>query len=290
MGENTEERKQKYVDILSNGGFKAFFGDESNKEEVMMLMNTLLPAHRQVKEIEYRPTELQGPVIGHSKEFQFDFICRDTSGSTFIVEMQRYKEDAWFKRCVSYASRAYDRQNKTGYDYNVPPVYLIGLMGVDIDHPDREYWKDRYISEYTFREKECHDLLDETIVIIFAELTRFHKGEDECKTEQDRLIYLLKNSGKMTVPPKWITEKSCRSILDAMTIGDFSKEKREQYDKDMYDEKRRNGELAAARAEGRTEGRAETQIEIAKKFKNLGTDIDVIVQATGLDRETIEKL
>ena len=71
-----------------------------------------------------------------------------------------------------------------------------------------------------------------------------------------------------------------------MTIGDFSKEKREQYDKDMYDEKRRNGELAAARAEGR----AETQIEIAKKFKNLGVDIDVIVQATGLDRETIEKL
>ena len=58
----------------------------------------------------------------------------------------------------------------------------------------------------------------------------------------------------------------------------------------MYDEKRRNGELAAARAEGRTEGRAETQIEIAKKFKNLGVDIDVIVQATGLDRETIEKL
>ena len=29
------EREQKYVDILSNGGFKAFFGDESNKEVVM---------------------------------------------------------------------------------------------------------------------------------------------------------------------------------------------------------------------------------------------------------------
>ena len=31
------------------------------------------------------------------------------------------------------------------------------------------------VSEYTFREKECHDLLGETIVIIFAELTRFSK-------------------------------------------------------------------------------------------------------------------
>ena len=35
-----EERKQKYVDILSNGGFKAFFGDESNKEEVRISSST----------------------------------------------------------------------------------------------------------------------------------------------------------------------------------------------------------------------------------------------------------
>ena len=155
----------------------------------------------------------------------------------FIVEMQRYKEVSWFKRCVSYASRAYDRQNKTGFDYNVPPVYLIGLMGVDINHPDKEYWTGRYISEYTFREKGCHDLLDETIVIIFAELTRFHKTEDECITEQDQLLYLLKNSGKMMVPPKWAARKPCKHILDAFRIGDFSKEKRNLYNQDMYDEK-----------------------------------------------------
>ncbi len=31
----------RYADILSNGGFKAFFGDENNKHEVMMLINAL---------------------------------------------------------------------------------------------------------------------------------------------------------------------------------------------------------------------------------------------------------
>ncbi len=297
-----ERNEQMYVDILSNGGFKAFFGDENNKEEVMLLMNTLLPEHRKIKTIDYRPTELQGPMIGQSKEFKFDFVCRDSSGTVFIVEMQRYREQSWFKRCVSYASRAYDRQNKSGFDYDVPPVYLIGLMGVDIDHPDQDYWKERYISEYTFREKECHDLLGETIVIIFAELTRFHKTEDECDTDQDRLLYLLKNSGQMTVPPKWGKEKPCKDILDAMTIGGFSLTKREQYDKDMYDEKRRRGELAAAKEDGRAEGlaqglaeghakgHAEAQVEMARKFKALGVDIDTIVQASGLDRDTVEGL
>ena len=276
----------RYADILSNGGFKAFFGDENNKREVMMLINALLPEYRRVTDIEYRPTELQGPLIGHSKEFQFDFICRDESGAVFVVEMQRYHEKSWFKRCVSYASRAYDRQNRTGFDYDVPPVYLIGLMGVDIDHPDREYWADRYVSEYTFREKDCHDLLDETIVIIFAELTRFHKDEDECETEQDRLLYLLKNSGKMEVPPVWGDRGPCKDILEALEIDDFSLEKRKQYDKDMYDEKRRNGELAAAREDGQTEART----EMARKLKALGVDIATIVQATGLDMETVENL
>ena len=288
------ESEQRYVDILSNAGFKAFFGDESNKDVVISLLNTLLPPHRQVKDIEYRPTENQGPVIGHSKDFQYDFLCRDLSGAMFIVEMQRYKEESWFKRCVSYASRAYDRQNKTGFDYDVPPVYLIGLMGVGIDHPDKEYWMGRYVSEYTFREKGCHDLLDETIVIIFAELTRFQKSEDECITDQDRLLYLLKNSGQMRTPPKWGSEKPCRSILDAFEIDDFSKEKRKQYNQDMYDEKRRNGELAAARNDGREEGREEGRIaaklEDAKKFKELGVSAEIISQATGLSVDVIENM
>ena len=62
----------------------------------------------------------------------------------------------------------------------------------------------------------------------------------------------------------------------------------------MYDEKRRNGELAAARedgiAEGHARGHAEAKIEMAIKLKALGVDIDTIVQATVLDRETVEKL
>jgi len=77
MNTKEERGEQRYVDILSNGGFKAFFGDESNKEAVMALLNTMLPMHRQIKEIDYQPTEHQGPVIGQSKEFKYDFMCSD---------------------------------------------------------------------------------------------------------------------------------------------------------------------------------------------------------------------
>ena len=274
--------QQEYVDILTNGGFKAFFGDENNKKEVMLLLNALLPEHRKVAHIDYRPTELQGPMIGHSKEFQYDFVCRDESGTVFIVEMQRYREEAWFKRCVSYASRAYDRQNKAGLGYDVPPVYLIGLMGVDIDHPDKEYWKDKYLSEYTFREKDCHDLLGETIVIIFAELTRFCKSEDECETEQDRLLYLLKNSPHLKSLPKWSDEEHCKSILEAFRIQNFDEQKRNKYANDMYDELKRQGQLKAAREEG--------HIDVAINMLKDGIAIDQICRYTGLSESQVAEL
>ena len=224
------ESKQKYVDILSLGGFNAFFGDENNKSAVMTIINELLPEHRRVVNIEYQPTEYPGPVIGYNKDFRYDFMCRDASGAAFIVELQKYYEAGWFKRCVSYASRAYERQNKKGEDYDdIQPVYLIGLMGVPIDHPDKEFWKDRYVSEYTFREKESHDLLDETIVIIFAELVNFNKTEEECVTRQDRMLYVLKNSSKLLAPPSWSEQEKYTEIFKACDIDDFSEEKRQKY-------------------------------------------------------------
>ena len=290
---------QKYVDILSLGGFNAFFGDENNKSAVMTIINELLPKHRQVAHIDYMPTEHPGPVIGYNKDFRYDFMCRDASGAVFIVELQKYYEAGWFKRCVSYASRAYEKQNKKGEDYAaIPPVYLIGLMGVPIDHPDKEFWKGRYVSEYTFREKECHDLLDETIVIIFAELVNFNKTEDECLTRQDRMLYILKNSGKLLAPPSWSDQEVYNDILKACDIDDFSKEKREKYNTDMYDEKKLRGQLAAAHEMGRDEGREEGReeggrskaLEIARTMLSMAIDAETIAKATGLSIEEIEKL
>ena len=66
----------------------------------------------------------------------------------------------------------------------------------------------------------------------------------------------------------------------------------------MYDEKRLRGiesanrriGLEQGRAEGLAEGRSEAQHEIVRKLKSLGVAIETIVEATGLDRETVEAM
>ena len=137
---------------------------------------------------------------------------------------------------------------------------------------------------------ECHDLLDETIVIIFAELASFRKSEQECRTRLDRMLYILKNSGRMHIPPQWSDYEECAEVLDACEIGSFDKDKRQKYDSDMYDEKRHNGELIAAREDGYAEGEAKAQMEIARKLLSLGTDIETVADVTGLDVDVIRGL
>ena len=206
--------------------------------------------------------------------------------------------------------RAYDRQTRKGKNYDVPPVYLIGLMDVDVEHHDKEFWKNRFVSEYTFREKECHDLLGETIVIIFAEMANFRKEASECVTETDKMLYLLKNIGRMMNQPPWLQHEVYTRIFRACEIAGFTEDKLIKYEKEMYDEKRRNSEMNTARrigyenglkagisdgrAEGRAiglaEGRSEAQVEMARNLLNLGVDRETIIKATGLDEETLDSI
>ena len=151
-----------------------------------------------------------------------------------------------------------------------------------------------------------HDLLDETIIIIFAELARFSKTLEECTSDLDRMLYVLKNSGNLKKQSSWLQNKIYAQILQACEIAKFSEEKRIQYNKDMKDERRLEGELQAARRigielgrkegrevgreEGRAEGREEAKLDIASKLKKQGVDIAAIMLATGMSIDEVENL
>ena len=116
-------------------------------------------------------------------------------------------------------------------------------------------WKGKCISEYTFLEKSTHELQDETIFIIFAELNRFFR---------------------------------------ACEIAAFDEKKRAQYEQDMYDERRFQGQLAASYKNGLEEGREVERLEgqkrliaSAKKMVASGVDIDLVCSTLGVDKAAV---
>lgn len=110
----------------------------------------------------------------------------------------------------------------------------------------------------------------------------------------ERMLYVIKNGWRLQNQPAELRNEIFTHLLEACEITEFDKEKRIQYDKDMYDERKRNGELAAAKMigleKGRAEGRKEAKLEDALKFKQLGVSAEIISKATGLPLEVIEDL
>ena len=62
------------------------------------------------------------------------------------------------------------------------------------------------------------------------------------------------------------------------------------YDEYCYDMAYQNNVIAAYKLEGKTEGQAETSLEIARRMKAMGMSVDTISQVTQLPSEVIGSL
>ena len=303
---------QRYVDILTEAGFKAVFGVEKNKDVLIDLLNVVLPAHRRVTDLAYSTTEVPGFTMSN-KSVRLDLRCTGEDGTRFIVEMQCYRQLNFFRRCVEYAAKVYDSGSERGdaHGYDIPPVYFVGLLNTGVpkfDRSDSAVWRDRYVSEYTFREKESHEVVDETIFLIFAELDRFDKKLEECGSMADK-----KHVGRMERLPEELKVKVFERLFEACEIARFTPEEKLKYEHDMMTERdytdildtcraeglaegeakgRAEGKiegLAEGEAKGKAEGLAEGKMEVARAMKAKGLGMALIAELTGLSEEEIRQ-
>ena len=316
-GAEEEKKVQRYVDILTDAGFKAVFGDRRNSDVLIDLINVMLPDGKKVRKIEYATTEIPG-FSPFNKSIRIDLRCTGEDMSSFIVEVQCYHQENFFRRCVLYAAKTYDSMalKGDGNIYDIPPVYFIGLLGrgqgCPSAHVDRtaDLWADRFISEYTFREKISSDVPDDTIFFIFAELDRFSKKIDECSSSLDKWLFALKHVGTLDCLPDGLRSKAFERLFQACEIARFEPERRIAYEENMITERdyyniintAKNDGRAEGRAEGeakgraegeaigRAEGREEGRIEIAKSLKRLGVPMETIMQATGMSEQELRDL
>ena len=282
---------QTYVNPLSDAGFKALLCDPANKPVIIGMLNAFLPPDRTVENLEYATTEIPGLTLA-GKASRVDLRCTDTRGRSFIVEVQRSPQPNFFRRCVYYASRIYalGARRGDGQRYDILPVYLVALLDRGFGfRRDPSEWEGRYVSRYTFREKETGQVEDETISIIFVELDRFGKEEfGECSGTAEEWCWMLKNMWRLQ--PGAAEYPGFEGMLAAGEIAGFSKEKRAKYDADMITERDMYNILETARQEGREAGLAEGEARVAKKMLAAGMPEEQIIEFTGLNAEQLAAL
>lgn len=295
------------MNLRSDVGFKAVFADRNNKDILIGVLNQILPPEARIEDIKEYSDREQRRDVPYGKKTVLDLVCVDRDDRTFVVEMQASEEDFFFERCVYYASGLYHLELSDGVRYKgLRPVYVVSFLNYRLRHDDESLWDtDHFISHWRFTEKRTGMVADQTISVIFVEMTLFTKTLEECVTEFDRLFYIFKNSEGFQRIPEWIEEAGgiSRRLAEACEVAAFDKEKKLKYEIDKMNEwdiqaqkeyaVRKGLEeglqkgLREGREEGLEQGREETRLSIARKLFEAGTPVDVIVNCTGVDDGTI---
>ncbi|PZO53454.1 MAG: hypothetical protein DCF15_12660 [Phormidesmis priestleyi] len=289
--------QEQYVSLLTDFGFKRVFGSEPNKQLLVDFLNTLLPAHHQIKQLSYKSTENLGNTQVDRKAI-FDIYCQSENGDRFIVELQKAKQNFFKDRSVFYASFPIQEQALKGqWDFQLAPVYSIGILDFIFDDHKNE---DTIIHTVELKNQACEVFYDK-LKFIYVELPKFEKTLEQLESHQDKWLYLFRHLPDLEGHPRPFQDSVFLQLFEVAEIANFSRNEQDMYQnslkyyRDMnnvIDTSRTDGVkegLAKGRAEGRAEGTKETQLEIARSL--LGElPVETISRATGLTIDEIERL
>lgn len=274
--------KDKYINPLTDFGFKKLFGTEPNKILLIDFLNQILPEKHRIKDLSYSRNEQLG-LNELDRKAIFDLYCIGDSGERFIVEMQKAKQNFFKDRSIYYASFPIQEQAGKGeWDYRLEPVYSVGILDfIFDDHKSDE----ELLHTVELKNQRCEVFYDK-LKFIYIELPKFKKQEDELETQFDKWLYVFRHLSNLQDRPKKLQDRVFQKLFDAAEIAKFSPEERNAYEDSLKYYRDLKNVVDTSREEGIIEG-----IEkIAKKMKGKGMSNSEISELTGLNDDEINDL
>ena len=288
-----QNMKGKFINPLTDVGFKRIFGSEESKSVLIYLLNTVIGDENRIVSIEYTDKEHPSEST-EGKTVIYDIYCTTSDGRRIIVEMQSERQHNFKKRTLYYVARSISRQIMKGEtDYEYDAVYLVSLLN----------FTDRSISDDIRTEVRLMDMKHKRAFMnemrmIYVQLPLMKKTEEECDNDLDYWIYILNNMETLDKIPFTDKNPAFVELIDLATYQNMSEDEQVAYDRSLkrmwdYDNMLRGEReyaMAEGEARGEARGRAREKAKIAKNMKNLAVPIDIIIKASGLTKEQIEAL
>ena len=310
----------RYIDPLTDTGFKVIFGTEGQSEEILAaFLNELLkdqPLFEPIESVRFINSERvrrnkKGKTIIH------DVMCRTIGGHRFILEMQKGKKDDFLHRSVYYSFRGVTDQVSLSRDKKVSSYKYMPVTSVFMcDFQIRELEK-KLVSHFMLTDTESKRILDAGFRSSYIQLPVFNKSWEDCINKFDKWIYLLKNMYTLKEFPEVSRKDEIFSRLERVAnYANLTEEERIDYEADQrwmseYEEELATAKREAAEegraegiaegrvegraegraegiAEGRVKGRAEGKWETANNLFRLGIDIETISRATEISIEELK--
>ena len=252
-----------FINPKTDFAFKKIFGSENSEDILISFLNALLyESQPTIESLQLIAPYLAPPIRG-LKDTYLDIRAKLNDGTTVIVEMQVLNVEAFEKRILYNAAKAYSTQLETGEQY----VMLDPVIALTIT--DFEMFEEfsKVTSRFVLKEREfLVNYYSYDIELVFVELPKFKKNLNELETLTDKWLYFLKTARDLNAVPE--TMEAVPEISKAFTIASRANLNRQELDElerqEVYIQDRRGAISKAVRIateKGRQEGQQEGREE-----------------------------
>lgn len=283
----------KFLNPFTDVGFKKLFGQEVNKFLLIEFLNDLLLGEHHVVDISFMNKEIVPETFG-GRVVIFDILCVDKDGSHFIIEMQNQYQDYFFDRGLYYLCRMMGSQGKRGIDWNyqICPVYGIYFLNFRLSQLVK------FRTDIVLSDRESGTVMNDKLRQIYLSLPYFTLEPEECQTDFECWIYLLKHMETLERMPFEAKKAVFKKLLEVADVENMTPDERESYEESLKVYRDYVNTIATAerisrekgKAEGLAEGEAKGKRQMAAHLKREGFSTDMIARCSGLSIEEIEKL
>lgn len=165
---------------------------------------------------------------------------------------------------------------------------------------------DKFRTDIVLADKESGEIASNKLRFIYLVLPLFEKKVDECDTDFDKWIYVLKHMEALSRMPFTAQKEIFKQLEEYADSHRLTKKEWEAYENSLWIARDNMACMAAAEiaaqekdlaegrekglAEGMAKGMAEEKLATAKRLLDMGLDVQQTAKGTGLSIEEVEKL
>jgi len=280
----------KFLDVKTDYAFKRVFGATESVPLLISFLNAVLEYEGEHRIVTLEILDpYQAPKLAGMKDTFVDVKAKLANDKNVIIEMQVVHSKNIEQRILYNAAKQYANQLQRGEDYHLlNPVIALTIVDFELfdDIPS-------HLSRFQLIEKETLVKYTDDVELVFIELPKFTKTEQDLDSIEDKWIYFIQNAGSLTTIPQSLNEPCIIDAFERINEAAMTAEELEmQQKRHAFIQIQRTGlELAEekGRAEGIELGKQERELEIARNLLDVLDDATIALK-TGLTVEQIQSL
>lgn len=279
-----EKKALKKLSMTNDFVFKRIFAKRGNEEFLKEFLSNLL--NLDIKGIEISQDVMLAKKVKEDKYGVLDIKAKLNDNIEVDIEMQVVDYGNIIERTTFYSSKMIASQLKLKEEYKeIRPVIIVAILNFDL------FEFEEYITKsVTVADKHRDKIINKLITYYYIELPKFRNKKVSLDNKVNQWLTFIDSKDEGRIGEAMSKNENLKKANEELEVLSADEEARELAEFRESSLREMASAIRYGQDKGKTEGRNERNIEIAKSMLKENIDINVISKVTGLSKDEIEKI